>query len=266
MNGPTAPEPIPVRALNQMTYCPRLYYLEYVEALMRKNEHVEDGLFEHRRVTNPTLAGRTRKEGEALHTRSVSLSSELLGVTATLDVIEEKAGVAYPVEYKRGSGPRDEAGRPSVWDNDAVQLCAQGLLLEEALGVPVTRGVLCYLGSRERVDVPLDESLREKTREAIRLARELSVQEAPPEPLPPELRHRCPGCSLVTVCQPEETLYQIERASARRRDPGRPDACDPAVRRRGRPVCARAGRVRRQTKRAPDRAQGRRGAEPRAAG
>src|SRR5207253_5869010 len=28
-----------------------------------------------------------------------------------------------------------------------------------------------------------------------------------PEPLPAELRHRCFGCSLATVCQPEETLY-----------------------------------------------------------
>src|SRR5262249_420498 len=36
---------IPVRALNQITYCQRLYYLEYVEAVMPTNEHVEDGLF-----------------------------------------------------------------------------------------------------------------------------------------------------------------------------------------------------------------------------
>ena len=36
---------IPVRALNQVTYCPRLYYLEYVEALMTNNEHVESGQF-----------------------------------------------------------------------------------------------------------------------------------------------------------------------------------------------------------------------------
>ena len=27
--------------------------------------------------------------------------------------------------------------------------------------------------------------------------------------LGPELRHRCHGCSLLTVCQPEETLYQL---------------------------------------------------------
>ena len=207
-----APAPIPVRALNQVTYCPRLYYLEYVEGLMQNNEHVEGGLFEHRRVTDPELAGRTRKDGHALHTRSVAISSERLGITATLDVIEEKGGAVYPVEYKRGSGTRDEAGRPAAWDNDAVQLCAQGMLLEEELGVPVTRGVLSYLGSRERVEVALDEPLRARTREAIGLCRELSVRPSPPEPLPAELRHRCPGCSLVTVCQPEETLYQIERA------------------------------------------------------
>jgi hypothetical protein len=86
---------IPVRALNQVTYCPRLYYLEYVEGLMPTNEHVEGGLFEHRKVNAPELANRTRKEGEALHTRSVSFSSEQLGITGTLDVVEEKGRRAF---------------------------------------------------------------------------------------------------------------------------------------------------------------------------
>ena len=43
---------IPLRALNQVSYCPRLYYLEYVEAVMPINEHVEDGMFLHRRVND----------------------------------------------------------------------------------------------------------------------------------------------------------------------------------------------------------------------
>src|SRR5437868_8481344 len=92
---------IPVRALNQVTYCPRLYYLEYVESIMPLNEHVEDGLFQHRRVDNPDLQHRTRKEGDALHTRSVQISSERLGITGKLDLIEEKNGAVCPVEYKR---------------------------------------------------------------------------------------------------------------------------------------------------------------------
>ncbi len=205
---PTA-DLIPVRALNQVTYCSRLYYLQYVDAVVPVNEHIEGGLFDHRRVNDPDLANRTRKDGDTKSTRSAALSSERLGITAVLDVIEEKGGVSYPVETKHGSAPRDDAGCPSVWENDAVQLCAQGMLLEENLGRPVPHGVLFYAGTRERVEVPFDEALREKTRQAIARCRELSARDAPPEPLPAELRHRCHGCSLATICLPEETLYQI---------------------------------------------------------
>ena len=38
----TTLEMIPVRALNQVSYCPRLYYLEYVESVMPINEFVEE--------------------------------------------------------------------------------------------------------------------------------------------------------------------------------------------------------------------------------
>ena len=34
------PDLIPGRALNQVCYCPRLYYLEYVESVMPVNEYV----------------------------------------------------------------------------------------------------------------------------------------------------------------------------------------------------------------------------------
>ena len=94
---PDAPELIPVRALNQVTYCPRLYYLQYVDAVMPHNEHVEGGLFDHRRVDEPELANKTRKEGDAHRSRGVHLSSEALGVSGVLDVMEERDGQSYPV-------------------------------------------------------------------------------------------------------------------------------------------------------------------------
>ena len=121
-----AEELIPVRALNQVSYCPRLYYLEYVEAVMPTNEYVEDGLFQHRRVNDPALASRTRKEGDALRTRSVALSSQKLGITAKLDVLEEQDAVIRPVETKRSAAPKDDNGQPTFWQNDAIQLCARG--------------------------------------------------------------------------------------------------------------------------------------------
>ncbi len=200
---------VPLRALNQVTYCPRLYYLQYVDAVMPTNEHVESGLFDHRRVDEPELANKTRKEGDADKSRGVHLSSEALGLSGVLDVIEEKNGVSYPVETKHGSAPRDDDGRPTTWDNDAVQLCGQALLMEETFGSPVERGILYYAGSKERIQVVLDDALRAKTRTAIDECRRLSALDAPPDPLPSELRHRCFGCSLAPVCLPEETLYQI---------------------------------------------------------
>ena len=55
----------------------------------------------------------------------------------------------------------------------------------------------------------------------------------PPEPLPPELRHRCFGCSLAPVCLPEETLYLIHQpdrpAPASPRPPSRAASSPPAV-------------------------------------
>ncbi len=203
------PDPVPVRALNQVTYCPRLYYLQYVDAVMPTNEHVEAGLFDHRRVDSPDLKNKTRNDRGLTTSRGVALSSEPLGISGVLDVVEEKNGEQYPVETKHGSAPHDDDGKPTVWENDAVQLCAQGMLLEEVTGKLVPRGFQFHAGSRERTEVSFTEELRQKTRGAITRCRELAVLDSPPPPLPAELRHRCFGCSLAPVCLPEETLYQI---------------------------------------------------------
>src|SRR5437763_8839500 len=125
---------------------------------------------------------------------------------------EEKGGEQYPVETKHGPAPHDDDGRPTVWENDAVQLCAQAMLLEEAFGKPVPRGFQFHAGSRERVEVKFTDELRQKTRDAVTRCRELAVLDSPPEPLPAEERHKCFGCSLAPVCLPEETLYEIGRA------------------------------------------------------
>lgn len=181
---------------------------------MPTNEFVEDGTFQHRRVHDEELAGRVTTEGEIESTRSVMLGSEKLGVVGKLDVIETHADQTIPIEYKRGSGPSEGA-----WDNDAVQLCAQGLLLEEALGKPVSHGVIYYQGSKKRILLPLDDSLRQKTLRTIQLVRQLNERDTPPEPLPDELRHRCHGCSLAPVCLPEETMFLIQQSDQTSSEP-----------------------------------------------
>jgi CRISP-associated protein Cas1 len=206
-------ELLPVRALNQVTFCPRLYFLQYIDAVMPTNEHVESGKFDHRRVDDPELKNRTRTDGDTARTRSVQLSSETLGLTGILDQIEDKNGQQYPVETKHGTAPRDADGLPTTWDNDAVQLCAQALLLEEHTGQPVPFGFQFYAGTRERVKVEFTTELRAKTQEALDLCHTISSQDQPPAPLPSEFRNRCFGCSLAPVCLPEETLYEIAQPS-----------------------------------------------------
>ena len=239
-----SPDLIPVRALNQVSYCPRLYYLEYVDSVMPINEFVEDGLFQHRRVNDPQLANRTRKEGDVLRTRSVSLSSERLGITGKLDLLEEEGDAIRPVETKRSAAPKNDDGEPGFWENDAIQLCAQALLVEESQSVSIPEGMIYYVGSKARVTVPLNESLRARTLAAIALTRDLAVRDVPPEPLPAELRHRCFGCSLAPVCLPEETLFLIHQPPRAAEELGarRARADD----RTGRPLAARDSAQRRQ--------------------
>lgn len=212
--SPDGAERIPLRALNQATYCERLYFLEYVDAVMPTNEHVEAGLFEHRRVADRQLAHRPRKEGNTMKTRSVSLASDRLGLTGVLDLLEECGDDIVPVETKKSSAPRDADGKLTVWDNDAAQLCGQALLLEEEFQKPVPRGVVYYAGSKERIEVPIDPPLRQKTLDLIERIRVLGGRDTAPDPLPNSLRHRCFGCSLAPICLPEETLFALDANGA----------------------------------------------------
>ena len=191
------------RALNQVTYCPRLYYLEYVEGIMPVNEHVADGLFKHRRVDDAkTAVGHARKAMPCTPVASLWLRNT--GSDRQARPGRGKRGGVYPVEYKRCSANRAD-GQATYWDNDAVQLCAQGLLLEEDLGDRCRRRALLHR-LEKRVEVSLDETLRAQTLDAITRIRAIATA-TPPPPLPAELPHRCLGCSLLTVCQPEETRF-----------------------------------------------------------
>lgn len=192
--------------LNALVYCPRRFYLEHVEGVFVRNAEVEDGRIKHKRVDKKEKAGKTLKEGEALRTRSVFLSSQTFGISGVIDLVEEVKGTIYPVEYKRGSLPKDSDGNPTAWENDKVQLCAQAFLLEENLGKPIVKGLLYYMGSKEKTEILFEQVIRDKTRYFISKAKELADHNST---IPPPLEddNRCHSCSLRPVCLPEEIYY-----------------------------------------------------------
>ncbi len=194
---------IPVRMLNEVVYCPRLAHLEWIQGEWATNLDVLEGQAIHRRVSGPDQAAPPPgAEGEdeevAWVARSVRLSDPELGITGVLDLVEGEAGAVVPVDYKRSKAPKLKAG---AWDPERVQVCAQVLLLR-ANGYRCDRGFLYFAGSRKRVEVEPDDELIALTHRAIEDSRDLFERDEAPEPLTES--PKCPRCSLVGICLPDE--------------------------------------------------------------
>ena len=193
---------IPVRMINEYIYCPRLAYLMWVQREWVDTSDTVEGKATHKQVDRkeeilPMMGVDSSGKQKAVH-RSVTLSSENLGITAKIDIVETANRTATPVDYKRGKRPHVEQ---SAYLPERIQVCAQGMLLEEH-GYSVNDGYIYFAGSRERVPVKLDEQLRAETEAAIGDLRLCVMQGL----LPPPLKDspKCPRCALVSICLPDE--------------------------------------------------------------
>jgi CRISPR-associated protein Cas1 len=203
------PEMVPARMLNEYAYCPRLFFLEWVDSLWAANADTAEGDRRHRRVDAGGGAAPLPDEGVLKAARSVELASERLGITAKLDLVEGAGGGVVPVDVKKGRPTSD--GQP--WEADAVQVCAQVLLLRDQ-GYVCERGEIFYAQTRQRVAVEPDAELVSRTLQIVAEARSAAVRLEPPRPL--DSSPKCPRCSLVGICLPDETNLLT------RRDAGRP--------------------------------------------
>ena len=196
------PEPtlIPVRMLTQFAYCNRLGYMEWVQGEFETSVDVEEGALQHRRVDEPSGQRKMKDGGDGpIHARSVMVSDDTLGLVAKADLLEMQGKTATPVEYKRGAVPDVPGG---VRESTMIQVCAQGLLLR-ANGYECAEGVVYYAGSKRRVTVPLDDLAVAKTLQSIYDMKEMIKNNTIPPPLVDS--PKCPRCSLVGICLPDET-------------------------------------------------------------
>lgn len=208
LSAPPAPEGaalVPVRMVNEFVYCPRLAWLMWVEGAWADSADTEEGRLVHKRVdagsghlpeTPPS-----EDDTEDIHARSVALSSERLGITGVIDLVDGAGDHGSPVDTKRGKRPHTAAG---AYDPERVQVCLQGLLLEEH-GYRCDEGFLYYRASRERVRVVFDDALRQAALQAVHGLRLAAAQARPPPPLVDS--PKCPRCSLVGICLPDEITH-----------------------------------------------------------
>ena len=207
MTTTAVPELVPARMLNEFAYCPRLCYLEWVQGEFAHSADTIDGRFQHRRVDRPTgnLALPPPEDdadaSEEIHARSVLLSDEALGAIARIDLVEADGKHATPVDYKRGAVPNVPG---SAYEPEQVQLCLQGLLLR-ANGYECRQGILYFVASRRRVTVEFDDDLVRRTKSLLDETR--AMAEAGRIPAPLEDSPKCPRCSLVGICLPDEVTF-----------------------------------------------------------
>jgi CRISPR-associated protein Cas1 len=199
------PDYLPARMVNEFVYCPRLFFYEWVEGLFRESADTVEGKTQHERVDAKTteLPTAEKTTSETICCRSVTLSSEQHRVIAKMDLLEATEGVVTPVDYKHGS-PRETEKGLDLWPTDRVQLAVQGLILREN-GYRSDEGVAYYQKTRQRVRVEFNQELMSETQRTIAEAWELARFGTIPPPLVDS--PKCPGCSLVSVCLPDETNW-----------------------------------------------------------
>ena len=157
--------------------------------------------------------------GETIHSRSVQMGSERLGVTAKMDLVEVRTGrvargavelgdlfvgrealEVCPVDYKIGA-PKEGADGNELWDADRMQLGVQALILRDN-GYTCHEGVIYYRETKQRVRLPITPALVLWVEERIGAARRTAAGTIPP---PLIASPKCPRCSLAPVCLPDET-------------------------------------------------------------
>lgn len=181
---------IPLSALQHFAFCPRQCALIHNEQVWAENWLTAQGQVLHQRVDR----GEPETRKGIRYERGVLVSAESLRITGKLDLVEIElsTGDMKPVEYKRGKPKRDS------WDR--IQLCAQGLCLEEMRDRPVRSGALWYWQTRHRDEVEFTAELKEETLAAIRGVRDLLVSGQTPKAA---YEKKCDACSLYDLCNPK---------------------------------------------------------------
>ena len=209
-----APDLVPARMINEALYCERLLYLEWAQGEFADNAFTVEGRAAHKRADQPggklpapSAGGTTdgqpatgeETEPRPYEARTVWLSSERLGITAKIDVVEgEASGRVVPIEYKRGKAPDLPEG---AYLPERAQLCAQVLLLRDH-GYVCDEAAIYFAASRRRVPITIDDALIATTLSTVDRARALTTQRELPRPLVDS--PKCNGCSLVGICLPDE--------------------------------------------------------------
>lgn len=191
-----------ISGLQHFSFCPRQWALIHIEQQWADNLRTVDGTILHERSHSE---GDSEKRGNLLIVRGLRVFSRTLGVSGQCDVVEFSAdpnGVMLsghrgrwlptPVEYKRG--------KPKESMADKLQLCCQGMCLEEMLGCIVSGGYLFYHEIHRREEIDFSNELRGQV--SVMLAQMRAYYDRGYTPKVKTGAY-CKSCSLKDLCLPK---------------------------------------------------------------
>ena len=187
--------------IQHFAFCRRQWALIHVEGQWKENLRTTLGEIVHARAHDGT---QTESRGNTIVTRGLRVSSYTMDVVGQCDVVEfyrcsEGAVLEghtgywqpYPIEYKKG--------RPKDYPADEMQLCAEGMCLEEMLCCTIPEGALFYAEIHRRQVVPFSEELRHSVRESFQEMHRYLQEGRTPRVKP---QKHCNACSLKPICLP----------------------------------------------------------------
>ncbi len=118
------------------------------------------------------------------------------------------------------------------------------MVLRDA-GYSVSTAEIWYAETRQRVVIPIDDVVATRTRQTVEDLWSVAVRDAAPPPLVDS--PKCPRCSLVGICLPDEinALRHREADGSRKRRiiPSNPDPRPVYIQEQGSVVSVRGGRL-----------------------
>ena len=194
-------ELLPLSGIQHFLFCRRQWALIHVERQWQENAFTAQGRIMHKRTDQPFL---TETRPGKIISRALPIASYSLGFSGICDVVEfiqSPEGIhlpgrdglyrPIPVEYKRGKEKQDPI--------DTAQLCAQAICLEEMLATEIPKGYLFYGQIKHRVEIDLNERLRELVKStALEMHAYFSRGYTPCV----KKTKACRSCSLANLCLP----------------------------------------------------------------
>lgn len=190
-----------ISGIQHFHFCRRQWALIHIEQQWAENVHTAVGELMHKKVHDPYLK---EKRKDVLVVRALPVASRLMGVSGECDVVEFhkcEDGISlhghrgtyrmYPVEYKKGK-PKDS-------QEDALQLTAQAMCLEEMFSARIPEGALFYGEIRRREPVIFTEELRRQVKDSFEEMHQYMKRQYTPKA---KTSKKCQSCSLKEICLP----------------------------------------------------------------